>query len=176
MDKNQKKDYMSDPRLRANGWPSTVVLAWVGDLSRGGGRLRCSENSGAKPKLEESPTSLCDDDRVGVRGKRGIALDGESGWIPGEGGAMMPSAPRDDARRMLGTKPNIRRKSEERERCCPAGGKDWADGEQTVSEVGSVLSFALRLRKRKSGVSQTQSPKKVAMSPKVGAFTTGPPR
>ena len=42
--------------------------------------------------------------------------------------------------------------------------------------VGSVLSLALRLRKKKSGVSQTQIPKKVAMSPKVGVFTTGPPR
>ncbi len=42
--------------------------------------------------------------------------------------------------------------------------------------MGSVLSFALRLRKRNNGVSQTQSPKKVAMSPKVGGLTTGPPR
>jgi hypothetical protein len=36
------------------------------------------------------------------------------------------------------------------------------------------LLFVLRLRKRKSGVSQTQSPKKVAISPKVGTFTTSP--
>lgn len=43
-------------------------------------------------------------------------------------------------------------------------------------EVGSVLSFALRLRKRKSGVSHTQIAKNVAISPKVGSFTTGPPR
>jgi hypothetical protein len=43
-------------------------------------------------------------------------------------------------------------------------------------DVGSVLSFALRLRKRNNGVSQTQSPKKVAMSPKEGGLTTGPPR
>ena len=42
--------------------------------------------------------------------------------------------------------------------------------------MGRVLSFALKLRKRNSGVSQTQSPKKVAMSPKVGGLTTGPPR
>ena len=43
-------------------------------------------------------------------------------------------------------------------------------------DVGRVLSFALRLRKRNNGVSQTQRPKKVAMSPKVGALAMGPPR
>ena len=127
--KTKKEGYMSGPRLRASGCPSTEALDWVGDLSPGGGRF--SENSGVRPMLGDSPTSPCDDDRVGVRGKRGIALDGESGRMPGEGGAMMPSAPRDDSRRMLGAKPNIRRKSEERERCM--GGKDWADGEMTVS-------------------------------------------
>jgi hypothetical protein len=91
---------------------------------------------------------------------------------------MIPSAVRDDDRRRPGTKPNSNRGSEARDRC-PEGGKDVTEGELTVSiepDVGSVLSLALRLRKRKSGVSQTQIPKKVAMSPKVGAFTTGPPR
>jgi len=43
-------------------------------------------------------------------------------------------------------------------------------------DVGSVLSFALRLRKRKSGVSQTQIAKNVAISPNAGGLTTGPPR
>ena len=36
--------------------------------------------------------------------------------------------------------------------------------------------MALKLKKRNSGVSQTQIPKKVAMSLKEGAFATGPPR
>jgi hypothetical protein len=53
--------------------------------------------------------------------------------MPSEGGAMMPSAPCDDAWHMLGTKPNIRWKSKEWEHCCPAGGKDWADSEQIMS-------------------------------------------
>lgn len=45
-----------------------------------------------------------------------------------------------------------------------------------VPVVGRVLSLALRLRKRNSGMSHTQIPKKVAISPKEGDFTTGPPR
>jgi hypothetical protein len=43
-------------------------------------------------------------------------------------------------------------------------------------DVGSVLSLALRLKKRKSGVSQTQIAKNVAISPNAGGRTTGPPR
>ena len=42
-------------------------------------------------------------------------------------------------------------------------------------DVGSVLSLARRLKKRKSGVSQTQIAKNVAISPNAGGRTTGPP-
>ena len=45
-------------------------------------------------------------------------------------------------------------------------------GRETIDYVqrfiGSALSFALRLRKRKRGASQTQTPKKVAISAKPG--------
>lgn len=47
-------------------------------------------------------------------------------------------------------------------------------GEATLSSktdvpcIGNALSFALRLRKRKSGTAQTQIAKKDAISPKVG--------
>jgi hypothetical protein len=150
--------------------------------------------------LVDSPTVISpnDDDRDGVRGEWGCASEGDSG-TSGDIGAMIPSVLRDDDRRRPGIKPNSNRGSKERDRCI-VGGKDVAEmeGEFIVSRVpklcfqydcaggrkvlryspvvGSVLSLALRLRKRNSGVSQTQIPKKVAMSPKVGAFTTGPPR
>ena len=149
--------------------------------------------------------------RVGVSGVRGRACEGErgeNGGMPGDGGAMRPSAPRDDARLKPGTTPSIRRKREARGRC-GGGGKDATDGELlTVSsgpgglstkakkaplqkrggrgkegirprdspDVGSVLSLALRLKKRKSGVSQTQIAKNVAISPNAGERATGPPR
>jgi len=127
--------------------------------------------------LVDSPISLNDDDRDGVRGERGCPCEGDSGTT-GDIGAIIPSALRDDDRRRPGMKPNSNRGSKERDRCI-VGGKDDAamEGEFMVSRVpvvGSVLSLALRLRKRNSGVSQTQIPKKVAISPKEGAFTTGP--
>jgi hypothetical protein len=48
------------------------------------------------------------------------------------------------------------------------------DCEAVGSDCGSALSFALRLKKRKSGTSQTQVPKKVAISRKPGTFGTVP--
>jgi hypothetical protein len=159
------------------------------------------------PVVVESPTSPYDDDRVGVSGERGHAYEGdcgENGGIPGDGGAMRPSAPRDDDRPRPGTEPSIRRKREARGRG-GGGGKDAMDGELLAMssgpggvstkalkksageeernpdhgdspDVGSVLSLALRLKKRKSGVSQTQIAKNVAISPNAGGRTTGPPR
>lgn len=149
--------------------------------------------------LVDSPASPNDDDRDdGIRGERGYTCEGDSG-ASGDRGAMIPSAVfRDDDRRRPGMKPNSNRGSNERDRCI-VGEKDVGamQGEFMLSkvpncvsiraypgvnvpryspDVGSVLSLALRLRKRNSGVSQTQIPKKVAMSPKEGAFTTGPPR
>lgn len=174
--KKKKKVYLSDPRLRTDGDNALDPDA----VLRGGGWF--SEKSALSPALVGSRTSPWDATRVGVRGgKLCVVCEGDAGGMPGDGGAMRPSALRDDARRSPGTKPNIRRRSEERAgrgRCADVG-KEAAEGELTASrepDVGSVLSFALRLRKRNNGVSQTQSPKKVAMSPKVGALTTGPPR
>lgn len=61
--------------------------------------------------------------------------------------------------------------------CYRAKRREGKDAKKRLSpDVGSVFSLALRLRKRKSGADQTQMPKKVAMSPKVGAFIMGPPR
>lgn len=40
-------------------------------------------------------------------------------------------------------------------------------------DVGRALSLALKLKNRKRGTSQTQIPKKVAMSVKLGALETG---
>lgn len=153
-------------------------------------------NSGTAHVLVDSPTSPNDDDRDGVRGEWGCACEGDSG-TSGDIGAMIPSALREDDRRRPGIKPNSNRGSKERDRCI-VGGKGVAErkGELVVSRgpscvfnrnalgakvlgyspvVGSVLSLALRLRKRNSGVSHTQIPKKVAISPKEGVFTTGPP-
>ena len=39
--------------------------------------------------------------------------------------------------------------------------------------TGKALSFALKLKNRKTGTNQTQSPKKVAMSPKFGTRGVG---
>jgi hypothetical protein len=68
-----------------------------------------------------------------------------------------------------------------RERNEKRGGEGRREGKsvqvaRNSPDVGSVLSFALRLRKRKSGVSHTQIAKNVAISPNAGGFTTGPPR
>lgn len=183
---------MSDPRLREMGLVSELPV-W-GDTRLGGGRF--SENSGIAHVPVDSPTSPNDDVRDGVRGERGYACEGDCG-TGGDIGAMIPSALRDDDRRRPGIKPDNNRGSKERVRCI-VGGKDDAamEGEFMESRgpncvsirthrgrnycdnspaVGRVLSLALRLRKRNSGVSQTQIPKKVAMSPKDGAFTTDPP-
>lgn len=43
-------------------------------------------------------------------------------------------------------------------------------------DTGRALSFALKLRKRKSGTSHTHSPKKVATSAKPGACLSTPRR
>jgi len=129
--------------------------------------------------LVNSQASPNDDDRDGARGDRGYTCDG-TGETTGDIGAMIPSALRDVDRRRPGMKPNSNRGSSERDFCI-VGENDVAttEGEFMASRapvVGSVLSLALRLRKRNSGVSQTQIPKKVAISPKEGAFTTAPPR
>ena len=171
-----------------------MLPVWPGDTRLGGGRF--SENSGTAHVLVDSQASPNDDDRDGVSGERGYAGDGGTS---GDIGAMIPSAFRDDDRRRPGIKPNSNRGSRERDFCI-VGEKDLGamEGEFMVSRVpscvsvrthrerkkylryspvvGSVLSLALRLRKRNSGVSQTQIPKKVAISPKEGVFTTGPPR
>ena len=110
---------------------------------RGGGRF--SEKSDSRLPLVGSSTSPWDVARVGVRGGKLWACEGDSGGIPGEGGAMRPSALRDDARRSPGMKPNIRRKSDERAgrgRCTELG-KEAAEGELTASrEPGVALGVS----------------------------------
>ena len=117
------KVYLPDPRLRTTG----DVNAFEPDAAlRGGGRL--SVKSGCSPAPVGSRTSPWDATRVGVRGGKLWGCEGDSGGMPGDGGAMRPSAPRDEARRSPGMKPNIRRKSEERLGCgrCAEIGKEAA--------------------------------------------------
>ena len=68
------------------------------------------------------------------------ASEGDGGGMPGDGGAMRPSALRDDALRSPGTKPNIRRKSEERvgRGRCAGVGKEAAVAELTASKGGCL--------------------------------------
>ncbi len=107
---------------------------------RGGGRF--SEKSGISPALVGSRTSPWDVARVGVRGgKLWVWCEGDGGGMPGDGGAMRPSAVRDDARRSPGTKPNIRRKRDERAgcgRCATEVGKEAAEGELIASRGPGV--------------------------------------
>jgi hypothetical protein len=50
---------------------------------------------------------------------------------------------------------------------------DYGAGEiLALSETGSALSFALKLKNKKRGMSQTQTPKKVAMSMKVSIWAS----
>ena len=94
----------------------------------------------------ESPTSPYDVDRVGVSGVRGDAYEGdcgENGGMPGDGGAMRPSAPRDDDRPRPGTEPSIRRKREARGRC-DGGGNDATDGELLLAVSSGPGGFSTR--------------------------------
>jgi hypothetical protein len=119
---------MPDPRLRTAGVNPVAVL-------RGGGRF--SEKSGRIDALVGSSTSPWDAARVGVRGEKLCVCEGDCGGIPGDGGAMRPSALRDDARRKPGTKPNIMRNSDERPRAgrarCAEVWKEPAEGAPTPS-------------------------------------------
>src|SRR6266702_8933502 len=132
----RKKVYLSVPRLRTTGdnvmEPEAVL--------RGGGRF--SEKSGISPALVGSRTSPWVVARVGVRGgKLWVWCEGDGGGMPGDGGAMRPSAVRDDARRSPGTKPNIRRKRDERAgcgRCATEVGKEAAEGELIASRGPGV--------------------------------------
>jgi hypothetical protein len=51
-----------------------------------------------------------------------------------------------------------------------------SEGKTLPEDVGRALSFALRLRNKNNGASQTHIPKKVAISVKLGTFRYGPPR
>jgi hypothetical protein len=120
---------MPDPRLRTAGASPVAVL-------RGGGRF--SEKSGCIPAFVGSSTSPWEAARVGVRGEKLWVCEGDCGGMPGDGGAMRPSALRDDARRRPGTKPSITRRSDERPR--PGCGR-CADVWKEAAEVGPTPSM-----------------------------------
>jgi len=52
--------------------------------------------------------------------------------------------------------------------------EDFVRADEEPDDVGRALSLALKLKKRNNGTSQTQIPKKVAISVKPGALETGP--
>ena len=120
---------------------------------RGGGRL--NEKSGSIPTLVGSRTSPWDVVRVGVRGEKLCVCEGDCGGMPGDGGAMRPSALRDDARRRPGTKPSIKRRSGERPRAdpwrCAEEEKEAAEGVPTPSRVPWVLRVSAIAERRGKG-------------------------
>lgn len=133
---------MPEPRLRMGVSPVAVL--------RGGGRF--NKKSGWIPALVGSRTSPWDAVRVGVRGEKLCVCEGDCGGMPGEGGAMRPSALRDDARRRPGTKPNIRRRSGERPRVrCAEEEKEAAEGAPTPSREPEGLRVSAIVERRGNG-------------------------
>jgi len=90
---------------------------------------------------------------VGESGVKLWVTVGDSGGMPGEGGAMRPSAVREDPRRCPGTKLNTIRKSEERagRGRCAVVGKEAEDGEPTGSREPSVTLGMNAIGKRVKG-------------------------
>ena len=120
---------------------------------RGGGRF--NEKSGSIPALVGSRTSPWDVVRVGVRGEKVCVCEGDCGGMPGDGGAMRPSALRDDARRRPGTKPSIKRRSGERPRAdpwrCAEEEKEAAEGVPTPSREPGRLGVSAIVERRGKG-------------------------
>jgi len=69
---------------------------------------------------------------------------------------------------------NMDLNSEDLDCRAPTSDGEWEDESMIPDDVGRALSLALKLKNKNNGTSQTQMPKKVAMSLNPGALGSEP--